>query len=205
MNKEEMIYNHLMARGIKDERVLAAMKKIPREAFVPEQFIECAYEDGPLPIGEDQTISQPYIVALMTQLLELNGSEKVLEVGAGSGYQTAVLAELAGKVYSLEIIETLAQKAKSALYNLGYKNVKVKTANGYTGWLEFAPFDAIIVTCAPANIPRQLVDQLADGGRMVIPVGIKEFGQRLLRIKKHKGKITKEDHGGVLFVPMVDK
>lgn len=202
-DKDDMINNQLLSRGIKDERVLEAMYNVPRELFVPADLIDNAYDDGPLPIGEDQTISQPYIVALMTELLELKGPERVLEIGTGSAYQTAILASIAAQVYSVESIVSLAEKAKKIIEELGYENVIIKIGNGYKGWPEEGPFDAIIVTCAPLKIPEELIAQLKDGGRMVIPVGAREFGQRLILIKNERGKFTEEDYGGVMFVPMV--
>ncbi|MFH1453726.1 MAG: protein-L-isoaspartate(D-aspartate) O-methyltransferase [Armatimonadota bacterium] len=204
IDKEEMVNNQLLKRGIKDPRVLSAMRNVPREKFVPEDLCDCAYLDGPLPIGEEQTISQPYIVALMTELLELKGAEKVLEVGTGSGYQTAVLAEIAEKVYSLEVIESLAAKAGETLKKLGYENFEIKVSSGYKGWEAAAPFDAIIITCAPEEVPRVLLKQLKEGGRMVVPVGGRIFGQKLLLLKKEKDEIIEQDCGGVMFVPMVD-
>lgn len=202
-DKTDMINNQLIARGIKDERVLEAMYNVPRELFVPAELVDNAYDDGPLPIGEDQTISQPYIVALMTELLELKGSERVLEIGTGSAYQTAILANLAAQVYSVEFVESLGEKAKKIIKELGYENVEIKTGDGYKGWPEEGPFDAIIVTCAPLKIPEELLAQLKDGGRMVIPVGARESGQRLILVKNEHRKFTEEDYGGVMFVPMV--
>src|SRR5688572_146180 len=158
-------------RPVSDERVLAAMRKVPRHEFVPEELRGRAYGDFPLPIGEEQTISQPFIVAYMTQALELAPSDRVLEVGTGSGYQAAVLAELVREVYTIEIVPPLARRSKAVLERLGYRNVFVREGDGYRGWKEKAPFDAIIVTCAPDAIPKPLIDQLKVGGRMVIPVG----------------------------------
>lgn len=202
-DKEDMINNQLIGRGIKDPRVLEAMYEVPRELFVPPELIDNAYDDGPLPIGEEQTISQPYIVALMTELLELKGDEKVLEVGTGSGYQTAIVASLSAQVYSIEFVSSLAEKAKKIIKEVGCKNVNIKTGDGYEGWPGEAPFDAIIVTCAPFKIPEKLLAQLKDGGRMVIPVGLKELGQRLMLVKNEHGRFIQEDYGGVMFVPMV--
>jgi protein-L-isoaspartate(D-aspartate) O-methyltransferase len=175
--REGMVEAQIKARGVKEPRVLAAMLKVERHLFVPKDLRPTAYSDQPLPIGESQTISQPYIVALMTELLDLKGEEKVLEVGTGSGYQAAILAELAKEVYTIEIIDKLATSAEKLLLDLGYRNIKVKAGDGYLGWPEAAPFDAIIVTCAPDHIPKPLMDQLKEGGRMVIPVG--EFTQEL--------------------------
>lgn len=195
-----MVETQIIARGVKDKRVLEAMLKVERHKFVPLNLQKYAYEDYPLEIGEGQTISQPYIVALMTELLELKGNEKVLEIGTGSGYQAAILAELCKKVYTIEIIPSLAENAKKLLKNLGYKNIKVKTGDGFYGWKEYAPFDGIIVTCAPSDIPKPLIDQLAEGGRMVIPVG--DIYQELLLIKKEKGKLIRKSIIPVRFVPM---
>jgi protein-L-isoaspartate(D-aspartate) O-methyltransferase len=198
--KEEMVATQIRARGIKDEAVLNAMLKVERHEFVPEEIRHLAYSDRPLPIGEGQTISQPYIVALMTELLELKKGDRVLEVGTGSGYQAAVLAELADHVYTIEIIEPLARSAEKLLKELGYTNIDVKVGDGYIGWEEFAPFDAIIVTCAPPHIPQPLIDQLKEGGRLVIPVG--DFYQELKRATKVKGQIKTQNVIPVLFVPM---
>lgn len=198
--RERMVETQIKARGVKDPRVLAAMLKVERHLFVPKDLHPTAYSDQPLPIGEGQTISQPYIVALMTELLDLKGEEKVLEVGTGSGYQAAILAELAKEVYTIEIIEKLAITAEKLLLELGYKNIKVKAGDGYLGWPEAAPFDAIIVTCAPDHIPKPLMDQLMEGGRMVIPVG--EFTQELKKIVKRGGKLEATNVIPVIFVPM---
>ena len=163
---------HLRSMGISSTEVLAAMEKVPRDTFVPPQMMDQAYEDIALPIGRGQTISQPLVVAMMTQALELNDRDKVLEIGTGSGYQAAVLAELGYvEVYSIEIVPDLAESARSALAQAGYRNVEVRSGNGYLGWPEAAPFDKIIVTCSPESVPRPLVEQLVDGGRMVVPVG----------------------------------
>jgi len=159
-----MVNRQIKARGIRDCKVLEAMAKVPRHEFVPEAYRDMAYSDTPLPIGEGQTISQPYIVALMTEALELNPGDRVLEVGTGSGYHAAVLSEIAKEVYTIEIIESLGRTAEERLKRLGYKNVKVRIGDGYLGWQEYAPFDAIIVTCAPEHIPQPLVEQLAEGG-----------------------------------------
>jgi len=198
--REEMGNNQIVKRGIKDERLLKAMLKVKRHRFVPEEIQSFAYIDRPLPIGEGQTISQPYIVALMTELLELDGGEKVLEIGTGSGYQAAILAELSKEVYTIEIVEPLAKQAEKLLKDLGYENVTAKCGDGYLGWEEHAPFDAIIVTCAPSHIPQPLIDQLAEGGRMVIPVGT--YIQELKLLKKLNGKIEIISTVPVMFVPM---
>jgi protein-L-isoaspartate(D-aspartate) O-methyltransferase len=198
--RERMVETQIKARGVKEPRVLAAMLKVERHLFVPKDLHPNAYSDQPLPIGEGQTISQPYIVALMTELLDLRGEEKVLEVGTGSGYQAAILAELAKEVYTIEIIEKLATSAEKLLLDLSYKNIKVKAGDGYLGWPEAAPFDAIIVTCAPDHIPKPLMDQLREGGRMVIPVG--ESTQELKKIVKRGGKLETTNVIPVIFVPM---
>jgi protein-L-isoaspartate(D-aspartate) O-methyltransferase len=198
--RERMVETQIKARGVKEPRVLAAMLKVERHLFVPKDLQQTAYSDQPLPIGEGQTISQPYIVALMTELLELKGNEKVLEVGTGSGYQAAILAELAREVYTIEIVEKLANSAEKLLLQLGYKNIQVKAGDGYLGWPEAGPFDAIIVTCAPDHIPKPLIDQLKEGGRMVIPVG--EYTQELKKIVKRAGKLETTNAIPVIFVPM---
>ena len=180
--RQKMVQNQIEARGIRNPRVLAVMRKVERHLFVKPQYLNVAYKDGPLPIDCDQTISQPYIVALMTDLLELTPTSKVLEIGTGCGYQTAVLAELASKVYSIEIIPLLAKNAKIRLEALNYQNVHLKKGNGHYGWQEYAPYDAVLVAAAPQDVPQQLIDQLAAGGRMVIPVGDSE--QNLLLIRK---------------------
>ena len=198
--REKMVETQMRARGVKDPRVLSAMLKVERHLFVPKDLQTSAYADHPLPIGEGQTISQPYIVALMTELLELKGEEKVLEVGTGSGYQAAILAELAKEVYTIEIIESLANVAKKTLLQLGYKNMMVRTGDGYLGWPEVAPFDAIIITAAPGHIPQPLLDQLREGGRMVVPVGT--HSQVLKKIVKRSGRIETTDITPVVFVPM---
>ena len=198
--RERMVETQIKARGVKEPRVLTAMLKVERHLFIPKDLQPTAYSDQPLPIGEGQTISQPYIVALMTELLELKGEENVLEVGTGSGYQAAVLAELAKEVYTIEIVEKLANSAEKLLLQLGYKNIQVKAGDGYLGWPEAAPFDAIIVTCAPDHIPKPLVDQLKEGGRMVIPVG--EYTQELKKIVKRAGKLETTNAIPVIFVPM---
>jgi protein-L-isoaspartate(D-aspartate) O-methyltransferase len=201
--REIMVRTQIQARGVKDERVLAAMRKVPREEFVTADRRPFAFEDRPLPIGEEQTISQPYIVGLMTELLELREGEKVLEIGTGSGYQAAILAELTPNVYSIEILEPLATRAKETLARLGYDGIKLMTGDGYKGWPEYAPFDAIIVTCAPESVPEPLKEQLREGGRMVIPVGPQWTGQTLYVLRKKGGELVGEEGISVGFVPMV--
>ncbi|PYJ16272.1 MAG: protein-L-isoaspartate(D-aspartate) O-methyltransferase [Verrucomicrobia bacterium] len=199
--RQRMVTEQLKARGISDERVLNAMNKVPREEFVPPDSRAGSYEDGPLPIGYGQTISQPYIVAFMTEQLRLKPSDRVLEIGTGSGYQAAILAELMSQVYSIEIVEPLAKNAEATLQRLGYENVHVKIGDGYKGWPEAAPFDAIIVTCAPDRVPQPLVDQLKDGGRMVIPVGDR-IAQELYLLEKKNGQLKQSATLPVRFVPM---
>ena len=200
--RERMVEKQLKSRGIQDKRVLAAMAKVPREEFIPVDTRAEAYEDGPLPIGYDQTISQPYIVAFMTEQLRPKSNDRVLEIGSGSGYQAAVLAELVADVYTIDIVEPLAKTAEATLQRLGYKNVHIKVGDGYKGWSEEAPFDAIIVTCAPEKVPQPLVDQLTDGGRMVIPVG-ERFAQQLYLLEKKNGQLKESATLPVRFVPMV--
>ena len=199
--RESMVVDQIEARDIKDKRVLAAMRKVERHKFVPQMLRDISYTDSPLPIEGGQTISQPYIVALMTELLEIQGDEKVLEIGTGSGYQAAILAELCAHVYTIEILEPLATSAKKLLEELGYTNIGVKYGDGFLGWEEYAPYDGIIVTCAPLEVPQSLVEQLKDGGRLVIPVG--SFYQELKVIEKNDGKITTENIIPVRFVPML--
>ncbi len=201
-SREYMIQRQIVARGISDRAVLAAMEKVPRHEFVPQSLRSKAYDDRPLPIGEGQTISQPYIVALMTEALRLAPGDKVLEIGTGSGYQAAVLAELVEQVYTIEIIESLGKRAEGTLKRLGYDGVQVKIGDGYLGWEEHAPYDAIIVTCAPEDIPQPLIDQLAEGGRMIIPVGPQSHTQTLTLVEKKEGVILKKGIIPVLFVPM---
>jgi protein-L-isoaspartate(D-aspartate) O-methyltransferase len=199
--RERMVKEQMAMRGISGERVLAAMRKVPREEFVPEQLRAESYADQPLPIGYDQTISQPYIVAFMTEELRPQPQDRVLEIGTGSGYQAAILAELAAEVYSIEIIEPLAKTAEAALQRLGYKNVHVKVGDGYKGWIEHAPFDAVIVTCAPDHVPKPLIDQLKEGGRMIIPVG-PPGDQELYLLAKENGELRQRAVSPVRFVPM---
>ena len=190
-----------LAPEIDDPRVLAAMRKVPRHLFVPEELREFAYENRPLPIGEDQTISQPFVVALMTHLLKLEKGSRVLEIGTGSGYQAAILAELTSEVYTIEILEPLARRAAATLAELGYDKVHVRVGDGYRGWTEAAPFDGILVTCAPEEVPAPLQEQLAEGGRMVIPVGA-PGDQELVLIVKEKGRLVRQAVIPVRFVPM---
>ncbi len=202
--RQNMVTNQLQSRDITDSKVLQAMLTVPRHQFVDQRIVNSAYNDFPLSIGEGQTISQPYIVALMTQLLELKGDEKVLEIGTGSGYQAAVLAEIVEEVYTIEIYESLSKKSEKLLTDLGYQNIKFKIGDGYHGWEEHAPYDAIIVTCAPDHVPPSLLQQIKDdGGRIVIPVGGIWMVQTLMEIEKIKGKIKSKGIIGVRFVPMI--
>ena len=195
----------LLKKEISDQRVLAAILKVPRHRFVPERYQGQAYANHPLPIGESQTISQPFIVAYMTQALKLSGKEKVLEVGTGSGYQAAVLAETAGEVYSVEIIESLSKRAGKVLRKLGYQNVHLKVGDGFDGWREHAPYDAVMVTAAPARVPPPLIEQLKEGGRLSIPVGKSAWDQDLITYVKRQGRLVKVDTLPVRFVPMTGK
>lgn len=198
-----MVERQIAARGIRDPHVLDAMRNVPRHWFVPEAYAASAYDDGPLPIGHSQTISQPYIVAVMTELLELKRGDKVLEIGTGSGYQAAILAELTDEVYTIEIVEPLGQRATVVLKDRGYHNVRVRIGDGYRGWPEAAPFDAIIVTCAPDKPPPPLVEQLAVGGRMCIPVDVPGGDQELIQFrKKADGALERRRVEWVRFVPM---
>jgi protein-L-isoaspartate(D-aspartate) O-methyltransferase len=203
--RKKMVDSQIRSRGIGDERVLRAMEKIPRHMFIDEGLIDQAYNDSPLPIGEKQTISQPYIVAIMTEALELKGPEKVLELGTGSGYQAAILAELADRVYTIERIAPLAQKARKLLESLNYYNVVLRVGDGTYGWREESPFDAILVTAGSPSIPRTLVEQLAIGGRLVIPVGGR-YSQSLIkltRLSENPDDVKKEDLGGCRFVNLI--
>jgi len=199
-----MVEEQIIVRGIKDPKVIAAMKKVPRHLFVEEALQSQAYGDHPLPIGEKQTISQPYMVALMTEALELKGREKVLEIGAGSGYQTAILAEIALNVFSIERIRSLAIQARKLLYELGYLNVEIKFSDGTYGWSEESPFNAILVAAGGPDIPQVLIDQLVMGGRLVIPVG-DSYIQNLIIVTKTEEGIRKEDLGGCRFVKLIGK
>ena len=198
--RERMVAEQLAGRDIRDPRVLDAMRKVPRHQFVPAARRSSAYEDFPLPIGRDQTISQPYIVAYMTQALDLQPSHKVLEIGTGSGYQAAVLAELAAQVYTIEIVGELATRATETLASAGYRNVHVRHGDGYAGWPEHAPFDAIMVTAAPDHVPEPLIQQLAAGGRMIIPVG--DRYQELRLIQKTVNGLVERSTIPVRFVPL---
>ena len=195
-----MVDSQIRARGVGDQRVLDAMRRVPRHEFVPEPYTSSAYEDSPLPIGLNQTISQPYIVGYMTEELQVQPKSKVLEIGTGSGYQAAILAELAGQVFTIEIVPELARRSAQTLERLGYKNVKVLAGDGYRGWPTEAPFDRIIVTAAPDHIPQPLVDQLAVGGRMIIPVG--DYYQQMVIITKTDRGVVQQRTIDVRFVPM---
>ncbi len=197
-----MVQRQLRGRDITDERVLAAFERVPRHLFVPEHVQSMAYTDGPLSIGHGQTISQPYVVALMTQLVRPTAESRALDVGTGSGYQAAVLAELCGEVYSIEIVEHLATDARQRLDELGYTNVTVRHGDGYRGWLEHAPFELIIVAAAPQHVPQPLLDQLAIGGRLVIPVGTGYHQQLMVCEKQDDGSIDRWSVAPVAFVPM---
>lgn len=200
--RERMVKEQIEARGVSDQKVLVVMRKVPRHLFVPATVRITAYGDFPLPIGEGQTISQPYIVARMTELLQLKGNEKVLEIGTGSGYQAAILALLAKEVYTIEIIESLAKLAEKRLKDLSYNNVSVRFGDGYLGWPEAAPFDAIIITCASPYLPDSLVRQLKDGGRIVAPMGDEMETQILTVFQKKGSQLVKTEYEPVRFVPM---
>ncbi len=202
MLKEMMVATQLAARGIKDSRVLDAMNKVPRHLFMPEGLRERAYEDAALPIGEGQTISQPYMVAVMTELLELRGDEKVLEIGTGSGYQAAVLSELAREVFTIERVPVLADESRARLAGLGYNNVTVLTGDGSKGLEEKSPFDRIIITAAAPELPEIIVKQLKEGGVIVAPVG-ERFSQVVIRGRKKKGVLAEELHTPCVFVPLI--
>ncbi|MFT5749795.1 MAG: protein-L-isoaspartate(D-aspartate) O-methyltransferase [Ancylomarina sp.] len=200
----QMVKEQVAARGIKEKPVIKAMRKVERHLFVPNQFRHLAYSDSPLPIGFGQTISQPYIVGVMTQLLDINSKSKVLEIGTGSGYQAAILGEICKEVYSIEIVEGLALKAKSTIESLNYDNLFLKWGDGYIGWKEHAPYDAIIVTCSPRKIPQALIDQLDEDGSLVIPIGEKNI-KSLVLLKKIDGELVRTDVVPVRFVPMIDE
>ena len=200
--RQRMVRDQIIARGIKDQQVIQAMLNVKRHLFVPKNYERMAYEDRPLSIGEGQTISQPYIVALMTETLDLKKNMKVLEIGTGSGYQAAILAEIVDEVYTIEIIESLGLRAKSLLKSLEYNNIDCKVGDGYKGWEKHAPFDAIIVTCAPANVPKPFEQQLKEGGKMIIPLG-GSITQELVLLEKVNGKLEKRVVAPVRFVPMV--
>lgn len=197
-----MVESQIKRRGVQDEAVLAAMEAVPRHLFVPADMLPMAYGDHPLPIGHGQTISQPYIVAWMTELLALEPGARVLEVGTGSGYQAAVLGQMGMEVYTIEIVEALATQATERLAVMGYETITVRHGDGYYGWEEHAPFDAILVTCAPDHIPPPLVQQLADGGRMVLPVGPPGGYQSLWLVEKQGDQVKSTEMGGVMFVPL---
>ncbi|MDQ2179116.1 protein-L-isoaspartate(D-aspartate) O-methyltransferase [Marinifilum sp. D714] len=200
----KMVAEQIKSRGINDSEVIAAMQKVKRHLFVPHYLQNYAYQDRPLPIGHGQTISQPYIVGLMSQLLEVEEGEKLLEIGTGSGYQAAILGELGGEVYSIEIVKPLQKRAAFVLDSLNYENVNTRYGDGYVGWPEKAPFDGIIVTCSPTKIPQALIDQLAEGGKLVIPVGLKHV-KKLVLLEKKNGKVIQRNVIPVRFVPMVDE
>jgi protein-L-isoaspartate(D-aspartate) O-methyltransferase len=200
-DRERMVAEQIISRGVRNEKVLTAMRKVKRHEFVPAELLPYAYEDGPLPIGEEQTISQPYIVAYMTELLDLKGNEKILEIGTGSGYQAAVLAELVKEVYTIEIVKPLYEQAKTRLEGMGYKNIHCKLGDGFLGWPEAAPFDAVIITCAVEPIPPPLIEQLREGGKLVAPEG--SWYQELVILTKTKKGLKKEKTLPVRFVPLV--
>ena len=202
--RKRMVEYQIKMRGIDDKKVIDAFLKVQRHRFVPDRYIPNAYEDCPLPIGQGQTISQPYIVAFMTDVLSLSRTDKVLEIGTGSGYQAAILGELCDNVFTVEVIPSLGRKAESLLKELGYENVRVKIGDGYEGWREYAPYDAIIVTCAPTHVPEPLKEQLTEGGRMIIPVG-KANNQKLVLLRKIGGRLKEEKTLPVRFVPMVNE
>jgi protein-L-isoaspartate(D-aspartate) O-methyltransferase len=202
LSRERMVKNQLITRGIKDERVLQVMGKIPRHLFIEDALYGEAYNDHPVPIGERQTISQPYIVALMTEALELKGSENALEIGTGSGYQTAILAGLCSRVYTIERIKSLLGNARKLLSQLGYDNILFKTFDGTLGWKEYAPFDAIMVTAGAPSLPTPLMDQLADDGRMIIPVGDR-YSQELIKVIRKGKSLEQESLGGCRFVNLI--
>jgi protein-L-isoaspartate(D-aspartate) O-methyltransferase len=200
-----MVVEQLIPRNISDKRVLEAFRKVPRHEFVPEDLRQSAYNDYPIPIGENQTISQPYMVALMTECLKLKDGEKVLEIGTGSGYQAAILGEIAGEVYSVERFKDLADKASEILHSLGYKNIHIKVGDGTLGWSEFAPYDGIVVTAGAPGVPESLVKQLKDGGRLVIPIDSGGFGQILTLVERVGHTTRQSDICACTFVPLIGK
>jgi protein-L-isoaspartate(D-aspartate) O-methyltransferase len=199
----EMVKSQIERRGVRDARVLEAMRKVPRELFVERSAAEYAFHDGPLAIGYGQTISQPYIVAYMTEMLEVRSTDRVLEIGTGSGYQTAVLAELAAEVYTIEIVEALSLRAQELLRSQGYSNIRFRAGDGSDGWPDEAPFDAVMVTAAPDKAPERIIAQLAEGGRMIVPVG--SYEQYLELITRMSGKVERRALIGVRFVPMTGR
>ncbi len=202
--RKEMVARQIAARGVRDERVLEALLTVPREAFVPERLAEFAYDDAPLPIGEEQTISQPFVVALMAEALEIRPGDKVLEIGAGSGYAAAVLSRLAREVWTVERHPSLAREARERMERLGYRNVHVLHGDGTLGWPEQAPYDAVVVAAGAPEVPQALLDQLAANGRLVIPVGSNLLTQNLVRVRRRPdGTVVREDLGGVRFVPLI--
>ncbi len=200
-DREKMVEEQLVTRGINDSRVLAAMRKVPRHLFVTQELRQQAYEDKPLPIGHDQTISQPYIVALMVEAMELKGQEQVLEIGTGSGYEAAILAELCGQLFSVERVEALARKARALLDDLGYKNISIQVGDGTLGWNEHAPYDVIVVSAAAPQIPRPLIEQLKPEGILILPMGEEDL-QSLARIRKRKEGLKEEYLGECRFVKL---
>jgi len=205
LKRNDMVSNQIVTRGITDINTINAMRKVPRHLFVPNSIVDMAYNDSPLPIGCDQTISQPYVVALMTELSIPRKGKKVLEIGTGSGYQAAVLAEIVDYVYTIEIVPELAISAKERLSTMGYKNVNVRQGDGYKGWPEFAPFDIIIVTAACDHIPQPLIDQLGEKGRLLMPLGEPAEVQDLILLEKKGGKIVQRIITQVIFVPFIRK
>ncbi len=199
-DRDAMVASQIIVRGVRDPKTLAAMRQVPRHLFVPPGLVNEAYDDHPLPIGHGQTISQPYIVAFMTEALGLKGGETVLEVGAGSGYQSAVLSRIAARVFGIEIVEPLAREAKARMAKLGYTNVEIRAGDGYAGWPEHAPFDAIMVTAAAPRVPEPLKQQLKDGGRLILPVG--DYVQELKIVTRRGSGFEERDVLGVTFVPM---
>lgn len=199
-----MVKEQIISRGITNEMVLEAFRRVPRHNFIPEKYLDIAYTDRPLPIGEGQTISQPYMVALMTELLELTGDERILEIGTGSGYQTAILAELAAEVYTIERIKSLSENAQKILNELKYSTITLKCSDGTLGWEEFSPYQGILVTAGTPKIPELLIDQLDEGGRIVIPIG-ESSSQMLTLIEKKNGKVTQSFITECVFVPLIGR